>query len=175
MMKAVTTFALVTLVLLAACREENVPDPQEPVAAPSATSATDSAAHPASPGGTAAVPDVDAGTTVVVVLTEGSIGVRGQSIPPGVAVLTVENAGKEAHNLFVEGEGISRAAGDTIAAGATSSIDVNFKPGTYTLYCPLLDHRNRGEQTQITISADAATDTAPRGNPAETTNTTGAM
>lgn len=153
MMKALSTFALASLVLwLAACRQEpQQTDEVNPIAAPVVQHATDTATHPASPGGTAVVPDVDAGTTVIVVLTEGSVGVREQSIPPGPAVLTVENGGKETHNLFIEGEGISRAAGDIIAAGGTRTVDVIFRPGTYTLYCPVLNHRELGEQTQITV------------------------
>ena len=115
------------------------------------TAATETSTSPASPGGTALVPDVDAGTTVLVMLSDGSIAVREQSIPPGPAILTVENRGTGVHNLYVEGEGISRAAGDNIAAGASATVDVNFKPGTYTLYCPVLNHREKGEQVTVTI------------------------
>ena len=153
MRKAVSTFALASLVVLvAACRDEN---PQSSVLPP-AESATDSATHPASPGGTAVVPEVDAGTTVLAVVTEGSIGIREQAIPPGAAIVTVQNGGKEVHNLFIEGEGISRAAGDNIAAGATQTVDVVFKPGTYTFYCPVLNHRDLGEQIEVTIGTGAA-------------------
>lgn len=153
MMKAVSTFALALLVFwFAACRQEpQQTDEVNPIAAPVVQHATDTATHPASPGGTAVVPDVTSGTTVIVIVTEGSVGVREQSIPPGPAVLTVENGGKEMHNLFIEGEGMSRAAGDPIAAGGTQTVEVNLKPGTYTLYCPLLNHRELGEQTQITV------------------------
>jgi plastocyanin len=144
-------------VLFVACKD---PKPEQSSVLPPQESATDSATHPASPGGTAVVPEVDSGTTVLAVVTEGSIAVRGQTIPPGPAVVTVENGGKETHNLFIEGEGISRAAGDNIAAGATQTVDVIFKPGTYTFYCPVMNHRDLGEQIQVTVSTDATTDTA---------------
>jgi uncharacterized cupredoxin-like copper-binding protein len=68
-------------------------------------------------------------------------------------VLTVENRGTQVHNLFIEGEGINRAAGDTIDAGKSATVDVVFKPGTYTFYCPVLNHRESGEQTTVTIAA----------------------
>jgi uncharacterized cupredoxin-like copper-binding protein len=71
-------------------------------------------------------------------------------------VLTIENTGKETHNLFIEGEGISRAAEQTISAGGSTTLDVMFKPGTYTLYCPILDHRTKGEETTITITGPSA-------------------
>jgi uncharacterized cupredoxin-like copper-binding protein len=127
---------------------------------------TDTATHPASPGGTALVPDVAAGTTVLVLLEDNSIAVREQAIPPGPAVLTIENRGSETHNLFVEGEGISRAADNPIAENGSGTLDVTFRPGTYTLYCPIGAHRTRGEQVQITIGDAAGTTPA-------TTSTTG--
>jgi hypothetical protein len=119
------------------------------------TAATDSATHPASPGGEALVPDVVSGTTVLVMLSDGSIAVREQSIPPGPVILTVENRGTGVHNLFVEGEGISRAAGDNIDAGGSASVDVNLKAGTYTMYCPVLDHREKGEAVTVTVGTGA--------------------
>lgn len=136
----------VSLVLIAACRDE------APEATVTGTTETASATHPASPGGTAVVPSVDAGTTLVVVLENGSIGIQEQSIPPGVAVMTVENRGTEVHNLFVEGEQISRAAGDPIPAGGSTTFEVVLRPGKYLLYCPILDHRERGEYREITVA-----------------------
>lgn len=165
MKHAVTTLLVASLVLFAACKPERAETTDTaPALVPPQASATDSATHPASPGGAALVPDVTSGTTVLVMLTEGSIAVREQAIPAGPAILTVENRGKEVHNLFIEGEGISRAAGDTIAEGSSSTVDVQFKPGTYTLYCPVLNHREQGEQTTVTIGGTAgaaATSTAP--------------
>lgn len=148
-------FALAALLVFAgACRKE-APATAETATVPLVDTDTASATSTASPGGTALVPDVSAGTTVIVVLNDNSIAVRGETIPPGPAVLTIQNASKNVHNLFIEGEGISRAAGDNIDAGATATTDVIFKPGTYTLYCPILDHRAKGEQTTITIAAPA--------------------
>jgi hypothetical protein len=151
MRKAVTT--LLTILLLAACKQDYAPDAESKIAAPAVRSETDSAAHPGSPGGTAIVPDVSAGTTVLVVVNDGSIAAKGQAVPPGPAVITVQNGGTEVHNLFIEGEGISRAAGDNLEAGGTATTDVVLEPGTYLLYCPILDHRDKGESAQITVSA----------------------
>ena len=162
--QAVATLAVLFLVLFGACKQESAESTTSPILPPQ-QSATDSAAHPASPGGTALVPDVDVGSTVLVMVTEGSIAVREQAIPPGPAVLTIENRGTEVHNLFIEGEGISRAAGDTIAEGSSSTVDVVFRPGTYVLYCPVLNHREQGEQVNLTIGG-AGTGSAPTGTTA---------
>jgi len=155
---------LIGLLLLAlACRKETpeekketwlgTPNPTETSGTAADTTAAETGTHPASPGGTALVPDVESGTTVLVLLNDNSIAVREQAIPPGPAVLTVQNGGKEVHNLFIEGAGLDRAAGDTIAQGASATVEVNFKPGTYTLYCPIANHRQNGEQVTVTITA----------------------
>lgn len=151
------------LLVVLACRKENeaekketwlgTPNPTATAGTAADTTAAATGTHPASPGGTALVPDVESGTTVLVMLNENSIAVREQSIPPGPAVLTVQNSGKEVHNLFIEGADLSRAAGDTIAAGGMATVEVNFKPGTYTLYCPIANHRENGEQATVTIAA----------------------
>ncbi|HEY0141176.1 MAG TPA: hypothetical protein VGF48_09785 [Thermoanaerobaculia bacterium] len=109
------------------------------------------ATHPASPGGTAIVPSVSSGTTVVVMIEDGRVAVQQQTIPRGPAVFTVTNGGEQLHNLHIEGPGASVAAGDPIAAKASRDVSVMLQAGTYTLYCPVLDHRERGEQTTITI------------------------
>lgn len=160
----VITLVSLSLILFAACREETPQEKKETWLGTSTdttgtANATDTATHPGSPGGTALVPDVSAGTTVLVVLEDNSIGVQGQTIPPGPAVLTVTNRGSDVHNLFIEGQDLSRAAGDSIPEGGSSTVDVVFKTGTYTLYCPVGDHRRNGEEVKITIG----TPTAPAG------------
>jgi plastocyanin len=160
--RSLIVIALVSLslILFAACRETPEQKKETWMGTSTDTSgtaaATDSATHPGSPGGAALVPDVTSGTTMIVVLEDNSIGVQGQTIPPGPAVLTVTNRGSDVHNLFIEGEGISRAAGDAIPEGGTSTVDVTFKAGTYTLYCPIGDHRTNGEEVKITINSPTA-------------------
>lgn len=142
------------MILAAACGGNEKTDetwlgtpPPESTTAASTTDAT----HPASPGGTAVVPDVTAGSTVLVMLNDNSLAVREQSIPPGPAVLTIENGGTQVHNLVVEGNGLNRTTEGTIAAGASGTLEVTFTPGTYTLYCPVADHRQNGEEATIQI------------------------
>jgi uncharacterized cupredoxin-like copper-binding protein len=147
--------AILLTLLLAACGQSRDRETTLTGAAGGgdATNDTASATHPGSPGGTALVPEVASGTTVLVVLEDNSLALPGQTIPPGPAVLNIENRGSDIHNLFIEGEGINRAAGDGIDAGKSASVDVMFKPGTYTFYCPFPGHRQNGEQATITIAA----------------------
>jgi len=173
----VIAFVSLSLVLFAACRGETPTEKKEtwlgtpnPTTDTSGTApGTDTATHPGSPGGAALVPDVAAGTTVLVLLEDNSIGVQGQTIPPGPAVLTITNRGSQGHNLFIEGAGMNRAAGNSIPAGGSGTADVVFKEGTYTLYCPVADHRTKGEEVKITIGSP----TAPAGGTTAGAGTTG--
>jgi hypothetical protein len=120
-------------------------------------SATDSAAHPASPGGTAVVPDVEAGSTVLVTIEDGRILVDNpDQVPAGPAVFTVTNAGSAVHSLMVEGDGMNKALPENLAVRATASLDGRLSAGNYTLYCPILDHREKGEATTLIIRSPAA-------------------
>lgn len=149
---------LAAVLVLAACggdREEATtltstqPSPETATADTTMADAT----HPASPGGTALVPSVASGTTIVAIIEDGRIAIQQQAIPPGPAVFTVTNGGGQLHNLHIEGEGVSTAAGDPIPVQGSRDVNVTLKAGTYTLYCPILDHRDKGEQTTIMVSA----------------------
>lgn len=177
--RSLIVIALVSLslVLFAACRGETSQEKKETwLGTPNPTTdtagtapGTDTATHPGSPGGTALVPDVAAGTTMLVLLEDNSIGVQGQSIPPGPAVLTITNQGSQTHNLYIEGPGMNRAAGNLIPAGGSGTVDVVFKEGTYTFFCPVPDHRTNGEEVKITIGSPSA----PAGGTTTGAGTTG--
>jgi len=147
-------FILISVLLMfAACPSKH----QNATATMDATSDTAGATSTASPGGTALVPEAKAGTTVLVTLDDGALLVQDpDAIPPGPAVFTVTNAGKQVHNLFIDGPGVQKAAGDNMVPGKTSSVNVTLSPGTYTLYCPILDHRQKGEELKLIIKPPSA-------------------
>lgn len=143
-----------SMLVAAACGSDEKPEETwlgTPQPESTTAASTAHATHPASPGGTAIVPEVAAGTTVLVMLNDNSLAVREQTIPPGPAVLTIENAGTQVHSLHIEGPGIQRAADDTIPAAGSGNLEVTFQRGTYTLYCPIADHRQKGEEITIQI------------------------
>lgn len=143
-----TILLAIAITAVAACRSENHKDGPW-LGGP--TSTLDEAKHPGSPGGTAVVPEVSAGTTVMVLLEDRRIAVRETAIPSGPAVFTVTNGGEELHNLYIEGPGVQKAADDPIAKNGTRTVSAVLQVGTYTLYCPILDHREKGEQTTFTV------------------------
>jgi hypothetical protein len=114
---------------------------------------TDTATHPASPGGEALVPSTASGTTVLVTLEDNRIVVaEADRIPVGPAVFTITNTGKAVHSLFIEGPGVSKAPDvTTIAQGATTSVNATLQSGSYTLYCPITGHRENGETLTLII------------------------
>ena len=165
---------LVALVALA-CPSKN-----NEVAKPlGATNDTASATTPASPGGAALVPETKVGTTVLVTLNDNTLDIANpDQIPPGPAVFTITNASKtNVHNLFVDGPGIQKAAGNDLAPGQTTNMNIDLKVGKYTLYCPILDHRAKGESIVLIIKSPSAPPpssmTAPDTSTTGTTATTG--
>ncbi|HET7712597.1 MAG TPA: hypothetical protein VFL80_11760 [Thermoanaerobaculia bacterium] len=168
-------FAIVSVALLgllaAGCRAKTE-NPENTLLGGTTAAATDTAIVPSSPGGTALVPETATGTTVLVTLEDGRIAVAdSDKIPPGPAVFTITNTGTQTHNLYIEGPGVSKAAGDNLGANATANVDATLTAGTYTLYCPVLNHREQGESLQLIIRpADAPppTSTAVPGSPTTT-------
>jgi hypothetical protein len=119
---------------------------------------TDTATHPASPGGAALVPSTASGTTVLVTLEDNRLVVAdADRIPVGPAVFTITNAGSAVHSLFIEGPGVSKAPDvSTIAQGTTTSVNATLQTGSYTLYCPITGHRENGEALTLVIKPAAA-------------------
>ena len=174
MRSAIVSAALLAM-LAAGCRAKTE-NPDNTLLGGTTAAATDTATAPSSPGGTAVVPETATGTTVLVTLEDGRIAVAdSDKIPPGPAVFTITNTGTQTHNLFIEGPGVSKADGDNLAKDATANVDVTLTAGTYTLYCPVLNHRDNGESLQLTIrQADAPppTSTAVPGSPTTGATTT---
>ena len=95
--------------------------------------------------------------TLIVSIGDGRIAIQDfDRIPPGPAIFTVSNTGEQTHNLFVEGPGVSKAIEQPLAKGGTSSLEANLEAGSYTIYCPVLNHRENGEQMTLVIKPAGA-------------------
>ena len=66
--------------------------------------------------------------------------------------LTLESVNKApiGHNIAIEGNGVD-AKGPVVQGGATSKVDVDLKPGTYTFYCSVPGHREGGMVGKLTV------------------------
>lgn len=73
------------------------------------------------------------------------------SVPAGTQTFNVANGGKEMHNFEIEGNGIEKKLPDNLTGGGNAALTVDLKPGTYTVYCPVKDHRKKGMELTLTV------------------------
>ncbi len=71
-----------------------------------------------------------------------------QTLPAGRVTLHVENGGKEDHALAFEALNQQSVV---LKRGDETSMQVDLKPGTYTVYCPVDGHRGKGMETKVTV------------------------
>jgi hypothetical protein len=111
------------------------PTPLNPVHAPDAHTPSN-APTPASP-------------TQEVHLIEYAIHMP-DTLPAGRVAFNVENGGKETHAFEIEGNGIEQKTNE-LTRGNTASLEVDLKPGTYTIYCPVDGHAEKGMKKTVTV------------------------
>lgn len=129
-------------------------------------SATDTAAVDTAPGAiettpspaTGATPDtaIAAGETdlVHIPLKEWTIRVSKSPISAGRTTFHAMNEGSYSHAVEIEGNGQEWKT-DPIAPGGTATLTPNLTPGTYEVYCPVVDsqgnHQQRGMRTTLVV------------------------
>ena len=97
----------------------------------------------------AAVTDTAKGS-VEVKLTEYKIEMP-TSVSVGATTFKVTNTGEETHGFEIEGNGIEKALKPRLKKGESGSLQVDLKPGTYKVYCPVLGHKRRGMSLDLTV------------------------
>jgi uncharacterized cupredoxin-like copper-binding protein len=73
-----------------------------------------------------------------------------QSVPAGKLAFNVENGGKEDHAFEIEGNGVHQQT-TVLKRGDTTALEVDLKPGTYTVYCPVDGHKDKGMKTTLVV------------------------
>jgi uncharacterized cupredoxin-like copper-binding protein len=73
-----------------------------------------------------------------------------QSVPAGRVAFNVENGGKEDHAFEIEGHGVHEKT-QVLKRGNTAALEVNLAPGTYTVYCPVNGHKDKGMKTTLVV------------------------
>ena len=97
----------------------------------------------------AAMPDTAKGS-VEVKLTEYKIEMPA-SVGAGAMTFEVTNTGEKTHGFEIEGNGIEKALKPRLKKGESSSLQVDLKPGTYKVYCPVHGHKMRGMSLDLTV------------------------
>jgi len=88
---------------------------------------------------------------IEVKLTEFAIELP-KTVPVGKMIFSVTNAGTLEHNFVVEGKGLEKKLEMNLKPGETGNLQVDLPGGTYTVYCPVNDHKKRGMQMEIIVA-----------------------
>lgn len=78
------------------------------------------------------------------------------SVEPGAVAFALANEGSAPHALAIEGNGVD-VSSDTIDAGASTTLETELEEGTYEIYCPVGDHRDRGMVGALTVGSGGGT------------------
>jgi plastocyanin len=70
----------------------------------------------------------------------------------GSVTITMDNPSGDQmpHAIAIEGEGVDQD-GEVAQPGGTSTVTVDLKPGKYTFYCPVGQHRQNGMEGTLTV------------------------
>src|SRR2546429_2165625 len=115
--------------------------------------------------GAAPQPHPGVASTVTVQLSEWNVVLSQASVAAGPVTFVITNAGSIPHGLEVEGQGIEQEI-ETIQPGASDTLTLTLKPGSYEVYCPVGSdsHKKLGMDTHLkVVSATSPAPSAPSG------------
>ena len=96
-------------------------------------------------------PGAIAAKTADVELTEYQITIP-DTLPSGLMTLNIANGGKEDHSLVIEGNGYQASLPEPLKRGDRTTLDIDLKPGTYQVYCPVDGHKGKGMVRSVTVT-----------------------
>jgi len=70
---------------------------------------------------------------------------------PGLTTFVIKNAGRKEHTFEIKGEGVDQKLSPNPKPGQTATLQVDLKPGTYNVTCPVDFHTMRGMKTTLTV------------------------
>lgn len=118
---------------------------------PPASSTTAAASSSASsPAPTASA---TGGSTVKLAAVPGKLAFDTKALKAkaGEVTLSMSNPSSFPHGIGINGNGVDKD-GKVVQQGATSTVTVKLKPGTYTFYCPVPGHEAAGMKGTLTVT-----------------------
>lgn len=88
---------------------------------------------------------------VSVTLAEHEIVVDG-SVGAGEVTFELNNEGDQTHGFAVTGSGLDETLTTDVLPGETERVTAQLEAGTYTLWCPIGDHRDRGMEVELQVT-----------------------
>ena len=103
-------------------------------------------------------------STLSVTETDFAIDPKDATVETAGALrISVVNRGKAPHALAIEAPG-GVVQTDTLEAGASGELEADLEQGSYTWFCPIGDHRQRGMEGKLTVGdAEASQDSEGSG------------
>jgi plastocyanin len=102
-----------------------------------------------------AIRSVPTKTTVTVTEREYRISLSTKIPPAGLVRFVVHNAGHVAHALSISGPGLATRTTGTIKPGATKTLQVTLRGGTFDVWCPLGRHAASGMKASLSVHGAA--------------------
>jgi len=87
-----------------------------------------------------------------VVASEFSFTLSRSHLAAGQAVIELANFGQDPHDLRLQRIGARHIAGTPVVApGSRAQLTVTLRPGRYSLWCSVADHRARGMRATLVV------------------------
>ena len=90
------------------------------------------------------------GETIQVSATDFAFDPEAITASDGTITFEFTNDGGAPHALAIEGNGVNESS-EEIAGGESTTFEVSLEDGTYEIYCPVGDHRDRGMTGSLTV------------------------
>ena len=107
-----------------------------------ASSGTGAEASGEAPSGTQTVP---------VKATEFALALPTTTFAPGTYTFVMSDDGHATHAIELAGPGVNNVKSDAVGPGGSASLTATLQKGTYTLWCPVGNHRAEGMLTTLTV------------------------
>ena len=128
-------------------------DDEEPATPAATTGAPDTQTHTQTETQTqtsATAAPSGGGQSVKVSGTDFKFNPANFTVRSGEVTFDFSNDGQAPHALEVEGQGLEEETA-TLNAGQSERLRVNLRPGRYTIYCPVGNHRELGMEGTVTV------------------------